>query len=140
MVVSLMTSPVCCPAKPLPAFTMPLMRLRVIRTLFAWTSTSPSNRHASYVPVTVIVVGHEWSVVPDGTPVLLALGKSDDGGGPGRGGGGEFGGAGEGGLGGEPPDDGDFGDALPLRRFVYAMARVRRVMRLCFETCSKSTA
>ena len=32
------------------------------------------------------------------------------------------------------------GGALTLRGFVYAMARVRRVMRLCFETRSKSTA
>ena len=101
------------------------------------------------MPDAVIVVGQVRSVVPGGTPVLLALGKSDDGGGGGEAGGGAGGGGGEPapepppGCAGEPepePGDGCFGDALPPRLLVYAVARVRRVTRLCAETRSKSTA
>ena len=91
-----------------------------------------------------------WSVVPGGTPVLLALGKSEgeDEGGGGCGAVGGAGGAGrEGelepapGVAAEPgPDEGFFDDVAPPRLLVYAMARVRIVTRLCAETRNTSTA
>src|SRR4051812_46114094 len=72
--VSDMTSPVCLPS---PALTWPLIRLRVIWTLFAPIVTPPLNLQASYVPDELRLPEHECSVVPAGTPVFEAFGQPD---------------------------------------------------------------
>src|SRR5919107_1486354 len=85
MVLSLITSPVC--SSPLPAFTMPVMRLRVIRTLSARTVTpvlrafgqSARGRDGGFPADGVVADGRADALGEAATEALGAAGEDNEG-------------------------------------------------------------